>query len=152
MHEKINFRSVFISSFHFVTFNRISTCCYILQHYVPCEQWHNYKNLSLLSISYFRSSERSNIYYKTVFFCWSSHKSFSIKKGVLKSFAKSTGKHLCQSLFFDKVAALMAATLLKKRLLHRCFPVNFAKFLRTPFQRKPPDDCFYLFIEAAFET
>ena len=25
------------------------------------------------------------------------------------------------------------ATLLKKRLLHRCFSVNFAKFLRTPF-------------------
>ena len=24
-------------------------------------------------------------------------------------------------------------TLLKKRLWHRCFPVNFAKFLRTPF-------------------
>ena len=27
---------------------------------------------------------------------------------------------------------LMPATLLKKRLWHRCFPVNFAKFLRTP--------------------
>ena len=25
------------------------------------------------------------------------------------------------------------ATLLKKRLQHRCFPVNIAKFLRTPF-------------------
>ena len=25
------------------------------------------------------------------------------------------------------------ATLLKKRLWHRCFPVNFEKFLRTPF-------------------
>ena len=25
------------------------------------------------------------------------------------------------------------ATLLKKRLWHRCFPVNFAKFLRTTF-------------------
>ena len=25
------------------------------------------------------------------------------------------------------------ATLLKKRLWHRCFPVNFAKFLRKPF-------------------
>ena len=28
---------------------------------------------------------------------------------------------------------LRPATLLKKRLWHRCFPVNFAKFLRTPF-------------------
>ena len=34
------------------------------------------------------------------------------------------------------------ATLLKKRPWHRCFPVNFAEFLRTPFHRTPPDDCF----------
>ena len=27
----------------------------------------------------------------------------------------------------------MPATLLKKRLRRRCFPVNFVKFLRTPF-------------------
>ena len=27
--------------------------------------------------------------------------------------------------------------LLKKRLWHRCFPVNFAKFLRTPFSIEP---------------
>ena len=27
---------------------------------------------------------------------------------------------------------LRSATLLKKRLWHKCFPVNFAKFLRTP--------------------
>ena len=55
------------------------------------------------------------------------------KKGVLRNIAKFTGKHLCQSLFFNKVAGLRPATLLKKRLWHRCFPVNFAKFLRTPF-------------------
>ena len=55
------------------------------------------------------------------------------KKGVLKDFTKFTGKHLCQSLFFNKVAGLRPATLFKKRLWHRCFPVNFAKFLRTPF-------------------
>ena len=55
------------------------------------------------------------------------------KKGVLRNFTKFTGKHLCQSLFFNKVAGLRPATLLKKRLWHRCFPVNFVKFLRTPF-------------------
>ena len=53
------------------------------------------------------------------------------EKGVLRNFAKFTGKHLCQSLFFNKVAGPRPATLLKKRLWHRCFPVNFAKFLRT---------------------
>ena len=44
-----------------------------------------------------------------------------------------TRKHLCQSLFFNKVAGLRSATLFKKRLWHKCFPVNFAKFLRTFF-------------------
>ena len=38
------------------------------------------------------------------------------KKGVLRNFTKFTGKHLCQSLFFNKVPDLKYATLLKKRL------------------------------------
>ena len=55
------------------------------------------------------------------------------KKGVLRNFAKFTGKQLRQSLFFNKVAGFRPATLLKKKLWHSCFPVNFAKSLRTPF-------------------
>ena len=60
------------------------------------------------------------------------------KKGVLRNFAKFTGKHLCYSLFFNKVAGLpvgiglpnyllppgrlaLKSPLLKKRLWHRCF-------------------------------
>ena len=54
------------------------------------------------------------------------------KKGVLKILAKIRGKHLRQSVFFNKVAGLRPATLLKKRLRHRFFSVNVAKFLRTP--------------------
>ena len=56
-----------------------------------------------------------------------------MRKGFLKSFTKFTGKHLCQSLFFNKFAGLRATTLLKKRLWHRGFPVNFVKFLRKSF-------------------
>ena len=64
------------------------------------------------------------------------------KKGVFRNFAKFTGKHLCQSLFFNKVAG-WPATFLKKRFWHRCFPVNFAKFLKTHhFYRTPPGGCF----------
>ena len=37
---------------------------------------------------------------------------------------------------------LRPATLLKRRLWHGCFPVNFVKFLRTPFLRTYLDDCF----------
>ena len=35
------------------------------------------------------------------------------KKGVLRNFAKFTGKHLCQSSFLNKVAPLRPATLVK---------------------------------------
>ena len=36
------------------------------------------------------------------------------------------------------------ATLFKKRLWQRCFPVIFVKFQRTPFYRTPLGDCFCL--------
>ena len=62
------------------------------------------------------------------------------KTGVLKNLARFSVKHLCQSLFFNKIAGLRPATLLKKRLWHRCFPVKFPKFLRTS-----PDVSFWLF-------
>ena len=62
----------------------------------------------------------------------SSHRRCSVRKGVLRNFLTFTGKHLCQNRFFNKVTP-QPATLLKKRLWHRCFPVNFAKFLGTPF-------------------
>ena len=55
------------------------------------------------------------------------------KKEVLENYPKFTGKHLCQSLFFNKVAGLRPATLLKKKLWYRCFLMNFGKFSRTPF-------------------
>ena len=46
----------------------------------------------------------------------SSHGCCSVKKGIVRNFANFTGKHLCQSLFFNKVAGLTPATLLKKSL------------------------------------
>ena len=53
------------------------------------------------------------------------------ERGVLRNFAKFNRKHLCQSFFFNR-----PATLLKKKLWHRCFHVNFAKFLRTTFLKE----------------
>ena len=44
------------------------------------------------------------------------------KKGVLRNFTKLTGKHLCQSLFFNKVAC----NFIKNEALAQ-------EFLRTPF-------------------
>ena len=63
----------------------------------------------------------------------SSNQRSSLRIGVLRNFAKFTGKPLCQSLFLNKVAGVRPATLLKKRLRQRCFPVNFAKLIRTSF-------------------
>ena len=64
-----------------------------------------------------------------------SHQWCSTQKGVLRNFTKFIGKHMCQGLLFNKVAGLKTPMpeVLKKRVLHRCFPVNFVKFLRIPF-------------------
>ena len=65
----------------------------------------------------------------------SSQRSCSVSKGVLRNFAKFTGKHLFQSLYFNKVAGLRRVTLLKLTLWCTWFPVNFAKFLGAPFSK-----------------
>ena len=64
----------------------------------------------------------------------SSRRRCSARKDVLRNFAKFTGKHLCQSLFFNKVWDLRPTTLLK-RIWPSCFPVNLAKFLRILFSQ-----------------
>ena len=61
----------------------------------------------------------------------------SIKKVFLEISQNSqentcAGKHLCQRLFF-----------IKKSLWRRCFPVNFTKFLRTPFLQNSSGGCFF---------
>ena len=42
------------------------------------------------------------------------HRRCSIKKGVLKTFAKFTEKHLCHNLVFNKVAGLRPGTFVKR--------------------------------------
>ena len=65
----------------------------------------------------------------------SSYRSCSVKK-VFLEVSRNSQENTCPESLFNKVnnnKGLRPATLLKKRLFHRCFPVNFAKFLRTPF-------------------
>ena len=57
---------------------------------------------------------------------------------MFRNFAKFTGKQQCLSLLSNKVAGLRLATLLKKRLRHMFFPMNFMKFLRIPFLQNTP--------------
>ena len=62
----------------------------------------------------------------------------SVKIGVLNNFTKFTGKRMCQSFFFDKVAGLRPATLLKKRLWQSCFLWICEIFKNTFFYRTSP--------------
>ena len=72
---------------------------------------------------------------RVIFVLWwnRTNQKCSVRKGVLRNFVKFTGKHLCQSLFFNKVVGVRASTLSKKGLWHGCFPADFAKFLGTLF-------------------
>ena len=49
-------------------------------------------------------------------------------KGVLKNFTKLTGKHLCQSLFFNKVA-----TFSKKETLAQVLSCKFCEIFKNTF-------------------
>ena len=65
----------------------------------------------------------SRMFYLEIFEIFrSSHRSCFMKKGVLKNFAIFTGK-------------LQVRNFIKNRLQHRCFPLNIAKFLRTPISK-----------------
>ena len=65
----------------------------------------------------------------------SSHGRGSVKKGALRNFAKLTGKDLCQSLFFNKVAGLWPVTLLKKETLVQAFLCEFCEISKNTSRR-----------------
>ena len=54
----------------------------------------------------------------------------SVKKVFLKISQKSQ-ENTCVGVSFNKISGLNAYNFITKRLQHRCFPVNIAKFLRT---------------------
>ena len=62
----------------------------------------------------------------------SSLQSCSVEKMLLE-ILQNHQKITCGRVSLNKVANLKPATLLKKRLWHRPFHVNFVKYLRTPF-------------------
>ena len=62
----------------------------------------------------------------------SSHQRCSVKKGVLRNFAKFTGKHLCQSLFFNEVPG-GACNFIKKEALAQVFSCEFCEISKNAF-------------------
>ena len=71
----------------------------------------------------------------------SSYRRCSVRKDILTNFSKFTGKHLYQSLgpeacnFIKIETGSLKLQASGPRLWHKCFPVNFEKFLKTPFSQ-----------------
>ena len=99
------------SSSFFCLFFNVFKCCY------PSSMWKTADEV----ISWYCMHCRSR----------SSHQKVFYKKMCSPKFHKIHRKTLVQSFFFNK--GQRPATVLKKRLWRKCFPVNFAKFLKTPF-------------------
>ena len=57
------------------------------------------------------------------------------KKGVLRNFSEFTGKHLCQSIFFNKVEGL---NFIKKETLAQVFSYEFCEISKNTFSYTPP--------------
>ena len=63
----------------------------------------------------------------------SSHRRCFLRKGVLRNFAKFTGKHLFRRLFFNKVAVLRLQLFIKKETLTQVFSSEFCQI--SPFSQ-----------------
>ena len=97
--------------------------------------------LNLVFITESRTGFRFELLWKHKLKVRSSHWNSSVKKNVLRNFASFTGKQLCWSLS-NRVADLEVCSFIRKRPQHKCFPVEFTKFLRTP-NLKSPNACFW---------
>ena len=62
----------------------------------------------------------------------SSHRSCSVRSGVLKKFTKFIGENLCQSVFFNKVHA-EACNFIKKETLGQVFSCKFWENFKNTF-------------------
>ena len=101
-----------------------------------CKNWDRYFSLPLFEVCYERNE---NFLFLHKNFLRSRRSQRFLQKTVLKNFAIFTGKHLCWS-FFNIVAGVKTCSFIKKILQHRCFPVNIAKLLRTPFLQNTSGD------------
>ena len=75
----------------------------------------------------------------------------SVRKGVIRNFANSQ-KNTCASFFFNKVAGLRPATLLKRRLV-QVFSCKFCKISKNSFSyRTPPVTASEKYVRSVFQT
>ena len=63
----------------------------------------------------------------------SSHQRCSVKKGVLRNFAKFIRKHLCQSISFNEIAGLKVCNFIKREILAQVFSSEFCEISKNTF-------------------
>ena len=68
----------------------------------------------------------------------------NLKKYIPKNFAIFTGKYFVLESYFNKIAGFV-----KRRLQHRCFPVNIRKCLRTTTSK---NNCKRLLLKVLYKT
>ena len=110
---------------NFTCWMKCQTClsCPLNRFFLCEEKLMKKKNtiLTLPLLYYYSRSSRAQILFKIA---------------ALKNLANFIGKQLLWSLFLIKFQA-------KKRLQHKCFPVKYAKFLRTSSLQNTSGGCFY---------
>ena len=115
-------------------FNKAQACNFIkketLAQVFSCEFWNISKNTfftehirTTASGESFKIIIQPPYLHRSINLYRSSRPEVFCKRGVLRKFAKFTGKQLCQRLLFRP------ATLLKKSLCHKCFPMNWVYLL-----------------------
>ena len=100
---------------------------------------HHYNFLWFMAFISFASSHRE-VFYKPAYHCIGTD-SPSLSDGVLQKYLfQNAFLRFClrwaqtvSTVFLKTVCRREPATLLKNRPWHRCFPANFAKFLKMPF-------------------
>ena len=116
-----------------------SKCDKICRNFGLAQEILNKKLHFLCSVRNFFSLEifivlRNFLFRQHLIFVFISSEATVLRCSVEKVFLEIS--HNSQESVRDRVSFLIKRRLknsLKKRLWHRCFPVNFAKFLRTPF-------------------
>ena len=107
----------------------------LTRNYKTKKEWHVrkflYKHLLNLACLWSRARKKKQKT-RNISCCQTTRSSRSevfCKKGVLRYFARFTGKHLCQSLFFNKVAGLRL-WIYSKKITFLFFDMRWIKFLR----------------------
>ena len=111
--------NVIVSNFEHIHLIQYRTRNYQLKNYNPFQNFHTKSDLVETQVAInFRSS----------------HQRCSLRKGFLE-ISKNLQENTCARVSFSIKKE-------KKRPWHRCFPVNFAKFLGTPFLENTSGGCF----------